>query len=82
MKLSKSQRLFVRIGRIDYYLSHIKSYYKYDERVGLTVDCYTERLKQLKELRKKLIREALIESAEEHRKSFDLGLAVGCDWEV
>lgn len=82
MKLSKAQRLFIKIGRIEYWLNHIKRYYEYDKRNGLKVDCYADRMKELKEKRKKLIREALEASAEESQQVFDEGVSLGHCWSI
>lgn len=84
MKLSKSQRLFIKIGRIEYLLNNLKNYYEYDKRNGLKVDCYADRMKELKGERKKLIREALTESCDEYQQLFDEGLRAGyeLEWEI
>ena len=84
MKLSKSQRLFVQVGRIDYLLWNIREFYKYDKRHGILVRDDASRIKRLKDKRKKLIREALTESCDEYQQFFDDGLFAGyeLEWEI
>lgn len=82
MKLSKSQRLFVQIGRIDYLLLQIREFYKYDKRHGILVRDDASRIKRLKDKRKKLIREAVRAADEELDEAWHEGLCVGCDYEI
>lgn len=82
MKLSKSQRLFIQVGRIDYLLWNIREFYKYDKRHGILVRDDASRIKRLKDKRKKLIREALKASYDEWEEAYKQGIAVGCDWEI
>lgn len=77
MKLSKAQRLFIKIGRIEYLLSNLKSYYEYDKRNGLKVDWYADRMKELKDKRKKLIREAVEAAQDEYLKAYNEGYGDG-----
>lgn len=82
MKLSKAQRLFVQVGRIDYLLMNVKEFYKYDKRHGILVRDDASRINGLKEKRKKLIREAVRAADEELDKAWHEGLSVGVDWTI
>lgn len=82
MKLTKSQRLFVKVGRIEYHIDHLKSFYKHDKLTGAMLECYAHRMKELKEKRKKLIREAVMAANDELDEAWHEGLSVGVDWTI
>lgn len=68
MKLSKSQRLFIKAGYMTRLLHEMKAWYKYDKRHGVHTSADAKAIKIIKQKRKKLIREASFESFKEHGK--------------
>lgn len=83
MKLTKSQRLFIKAGRIDRLLEESKSWHKHDKADNLEIYVASKTIQLLKCARKKLIRTALLEAENENTEIYDEGLrdAFTLPWE-
>lgn len=83
MKLTKSQRLFIEVGRIDRLLVETKRWYRYDKAHNIETHAWSKSIKLLKCERKKLIRTALLEAENENTEIYDEGLrdAFTLPWE-
>lgn len=81
MKLSKSQRLFIQVGRIEYLIDRLKLQMKHFTVNGLNDP---SRMKELKQKRKKLIREAVEAAQDEYQNFYEEGLRAGyeLEWEI
>lgn len=84
MKLSKSQRLFIKIGEFNFMIGELKRMYRLDklERIDKTRAYYAKNIKNFKKRREKLLREAVRAADEELDKAWHEGLSVGVDWTI
>lgn len=68
MKLTKSQRLFVKVGEFNEEIAYCKWVYK-----GTEAPDVASRIGQLKKKRKKLLREAVLEAQAEFEEAYRNG---------
>lgn len=78
MKLSKSQRLFIKAGESLAKEKELKRILA----MGFTTEHTPSSIAAHKRRKKELIREALKASYDEWEEAYKLGIAVGCDWEI